>query len=86
MDEVTINNPKARNSIHAEYVQVKLNNVRITEINQNEKSEMGAAIQCLFCRRMIIDNSYFGNLRSQLGGAIYLTDSVENKRNYGTDL
>ena len=86
MDEVTINNPKARNSIHAEYVQVKLNNVRITEINQNEKSEMGAAIQCLFCRRMIIENSYFGNLRSQLGGAIYLTDSVENKRNYGTDL
>ncbi len=35
---------------------------------------------------MIIDNSYFGNLKSQLGGAIYLTDSVENKRNYGTDL
>jgi hypothetical protein len=35
---------------------------------------------------MIIENSYFGNLRSQLGGAIYLTDSVENKRNYGTDL
>ena len=40
----------------------------------------------MFCRRMIIDNSFFGNLKSQLGGAIYLTDSVENKRNQGTDL
>lgn len=64
MDEVTISNAKARNSIHAEYIQVLLNNVRITDINQNDKSEMGAAIQCIFCRRMIIDNSYFGNLRS----------------------
>jgi predicted outer membrane repeat protein len=64
LDEVTISNPKARNSIHAEYVQVKLNNVRITDIKYNEKSEMGAAIQCIFCRRMIIDNSYFGNLKS----------------------
>jgi predicted outer membrane repeat protein len=44
LNEVTIENPKARNSIHAEYVSVRLNNVRITNINQNEKSEMGAAI------------------------------------------
>jgi hypothetical protein len=35
---------------------------------------------------MIIDNSYFGNLKSQMGGAIYLTDSEENKRNYGSDI
>ncbi len=33
LNEVTIENPKARNSIHAEYVSVHLNNVRITNIN-----------------------------------------------------
>ena len=41
---------------------------------------MGAAIQCVFCRKMQIDNSYFGNIKSQVGGAIYLTDMPENKR------
>jgi predicted outer membrane repeat protein len=35
---------------------------------------------------MIIENSYFGNLKSQVGGAIFLRDSLENKRNFGTDL
>lgn len=63
LDEVTISNPQARSSIHAEYIQLKLNKVRITDM-KNIKSETGAAIQCIFCRRMIIDNSYFGNIKS----------------------
>ncbi|TNV88247.1 hypothetical protein FGO68_gene13755 [Halteria grandinella] len=80
MDEVTVDNPYARNSIHAEYVQLIMNKVTIQNINKSNKSEMGAAIQCLFCRRMVITNSLFSNLKSQMGGAIYLTDQPENKR------
>ncbi len=84
MDEVEIYNPRARNSIHAEYIQVKLNNVKISNI-MNERSEEGAAIQCIFCRRMIITNSVFSNMRSSKGGAIYITDQRENKLDNNID-
>jgi predicted outer membrane repeat protein len=44
MDEVEIQNPYAKNSIHAEYIQVILNRVKITNINKNPKSEQGSAL------------------------------------------
>jgi hypothetical protein len=44
MDSVEISNLNARNSIHAEYIQVKLNKVRITDIKNNKRSEKGAAL------------------------------------------
>lgn len=52
----------------------------------SNQSEMGAGIQCLFCRSLNITNSTFRNMTSQVGGAIYLTDQPENKRDVEPDI
>ncbi|CDW79966.1 UNKNOWN [Stylonychia lemnae] len=78
--DTIIENPNATTSVYAMGIQLEVIGSEFKNIYINEQSEKGAAIQCLNCRRMLISSSKFSNLRSQIGGAIFIQDVQLNKR------
>ena len=80
LDDVLISNAMAKNSLFASQITLLMNRVRYQNIQFNRLSEKGAAIQCYGCRRIDIKNSLFKNIKSQVGGAIHITDIPTNKK------
>ncbi len=70
----------AKNSLYASQITLKMNRVRYQNIQFNRLSEKGAAIQCYGCRKIDIRDSLFKNIKSQIGGAIHITDIPTNKK------
>lgn len=80
MQDVTIQNAMAKNSLYGEQITLKLNRVKFQGIQFNPMSEKGAAIQCYGCRKIDIGNSLFKDIKSKVGGAIHITDMPTNKK------
>ncbi len=57
-----------------------LKDVKYHNMQFSPYSEKGAAIQCFGCRKIDIQDSWFKGIRSQVGGALHLTDMPTNKR------
>eukprot|EP00347_Sterkiella_histriomuscorum_P016469 403353061 len=80
IQDTVIENPNATTSVYASGIQLRIIQTDFVNIQSNSNSEKGAAIQCLDCRSMIVNGSTFSQLRSQIGGAIYVQDVSLNKR------
>ena len=79
IDQIQIYNPYAITSLYAEIVTLEIMNSVFQDMNLNSASSQGAAIQCSDCRKINITGSTFKNMRSQLGGAIYISETAINK-------
>jgi hypothetical protein len=72
MDEVSIDNPNAKTSMYIEKAELIMNKVTVKNIYSNPLSVKGAALACFDCGSIKITRSTFINLRSILGGAIFI--------------
>jgi hypothetical protein len=79
LDEVNIENPNAKTSMYIEKVELIMNKVVVKNIYSNPQSVKGAALACFDCGSIRITQSSFMNLRSILGGAIFIQEN-ENKK------
>ncbi|CDW71619.1 UNKNOWN [Stylonychia lemnae] len=79
LSNVKISNEYAKTSIYSEKAEVKLSNVIFQNIGLHNQSQKGAALQCKDCKGIEIISSQFLNLKSKLGGAIYIEESESNK-------
>jgi hypothetical protein len=79
LDEVNIENPNAKTSMYIEKVELIMNKVTVKNIYNNSLSVKGAALACFDCGSIRITKSTFMNLRSILGGAIFIQEN-ENKK------
>ena len=59
MDDVTVSNAMAKNSLYGSQITLKMNRVKYQNIQFNKLSEKGAAVQCYGCRAIDINNSLF---------------------------
>jgi hypothetical protein len=78
IENVFVTNP-AKNSIFAEKTHLIVSEL---EMNQNLEFDFsGAGIHCEDCLTLEITDSVFSNLESELGGAIYLSQTNDLKNN-----
>lgn len=79
LQDTTITNPQAANSLYAQQVTLVVERVTFSNINFAPSSVVGAAIYCFGCRSIDIKTSLFKKLKSQQGGAIHIVDFPTNK-------
>lgn len=85
LDEVKIENPNAKTSMYIEKVELIMNKVTVKNIYSNPLSVKGAALACFDCNSIRITQSTFINLRSILGGAIFIQENENKKKELSPD-
>lgn len=79
LQDTSIVNPHATNSLYAQQVTLVVERVTFSNINFAPNSVVGAAIYCFGCRAIDIRRSTFRKLKSEQGGAIHIVDFPTNK-------
>ena len=80
LEDVNITTPQAKTSMYVETAIVKIMRTIFRDMNKNSDSKQGAAITCISCREINITNSTFRNVKSKIGGAIYIEETENNKK------
>eukprot|EP00347_Sterkiella_histriomuscorum_P005934 403354704 len=75
----TFTNTKAEQSISVQLSQIRFLSNKISNIGSINKTESGAAINCVNCNSILIENSTFRSMSSMIGGAVYIEESDSNK-------
>eukprot|EP00347_Sterkiella_histriomuscorum_P001801 403370625 len=75
IENVFISNSVGKESIAIEMAQVHINNLTVKDIQAiNTSNSQGAGLKCTNCKSLLINSSFFSNISSQTGGAIYIEE------------
>src|SRR4051812_6125606 len=76
---VGFDNPTAKASIYASVITLNMYGTTMKNMKSGTATN-GVALQCVNCNGILIDSCNFESLKSELGGAIYITETENNKK------